>query len=198
LFRANYKNGVPSNRWLSLFELEQTAIDNNQLHWLSDYGSMTERLQAYALEPLKVELVTAKRQKVSMAERDFLDLTTFEWPYVREVVMHVDEKPWLVGRSVIPAQTINHKGRALTMLKNRPLGPLLFDGNLEARLFIEVAAITPGHRLFPDLTKLMPNSEQLPKRLWATRSLFTYGDNPLLVQEVFLPICPFKLPDADA
>ena len=196
MFRANFNAKVPSNQWLSLFELELTGIDNNQLHWLSDYGSMTERLQSYALDPLKVELVTAKRQKVTAEERHFLALAQHEWPYVREVIMQVDNKPWLVGRTVIPGSTMDNKGRVLTMLKTKPLGPMLFDRKLDARQFIEVAAIDENHDLFPNFKQIMPNLETVPKRLWARRSLFVFENNPLLVQEVFLPSCPFNLPES--
>ena len=100
--------------------------------------------------------------------------------------MHVDNKPWMFGRTIIPAKTLKGTGGQLKLLGDVPLGKVLFSNKLNPRLFIEVAKITKSHFLYPEF--IMNGYD---KDLWARRSLFHFQKSPLMVQEVFLPGCPF-------
>ena len=146
---------------------------------------------------LTIQVKEARHQPARAEERYFLELPERNWPFVREVLMQVDGRPWLFGRTIVPGETLQHQGRRLKMLKNRPLGEVLFDCEQPSRAFIEVAAINSEHWLYPDDPALLSSTDDESRLLWARRSLFYFNGKPLLVQEVFLPSCPFKRPDAD-
>ena len=181
---------IPVNKWLSLEEFQQTRPDDGQLLWLSEYGSMTELLMLAGLSPLKVKVEFSAHQIPNPEEQLFLKLAQRRWPFVREVMMYVDNEPWIFGRSIIPNDTINGIGGRLKLLGNKPLGKVLFDDKSTERLFIEVAKISKVHYLYPQNFGPEP-----PDYLWARRSLFCFRRLPIMVQEVFLPNCPFKLPE---
>ena len=150
---------------------------------------MTRLLRLAGLNPLKVKVVLSTHQKPNNEEQSFLSLKQREWPYIREVMMYVDNEPWIFGRSVIPDESVNGSGGRLKLLGNKPLGMILFDDKRTERLSIEVAKISKLHNLFPNTIV-----NELPEHLWARRSLFKFHKLPIMVQEVFLPKCSFELP----
>ena len=179
---------MPENRWLSLFEFQQTQPDANQLRWLSEHGSMTRQLIAAGTSAVRVDVIAAKHQRAAKEERLFLDLPQYCWPYIREVTMSRDNNPWMYGRTLIPSKTLNGAGGQLKLLGNKPLGKMLFNkGN--SRRFIEIAKISRAHHLFPEF-----DGVDKAEYLWARRSLFEFQKQPILVQEVFLPKCPLQIP----
>ena len=181
---------MPVDQWFSLFEFQQTHPDDNQYLWLSEYGSMTSRLMAAGFGSLKVDVVNSAHQIPVKEEQYFLELRQRKRSYIREVIMHVDNKPWMYGRTVIPTTSLCGSLGQLKLLGNKPLGKVLFEDKSTVRLFIEVAKISKAHHLY---SKYINNEHS--NYLWARRSLFYFHSFPLLVQEVFLPNCPFQLPD---
>ena len=175
---------------MSLQEFQQTRPDDGQYLWLSEYGSMTKLLILAGLSPLKVKVGFSAHQMPNAEEQLFLKLGKRRWPYVREVMMYVDNEPWIFGRSIIPDDTLNGSGGRLKLLGNKPLGKVLFDDKSTERLFIEVAKISKAHYLYPQNV-----DQDASEYLWARRSLFCFHRLPIMVQEVFLPNCPFQLPD---
>ena len=185
---------MPKDQWLSLADiklrLSEADADLLQYQWLAEYGSMTSCLTEAAGEPLDVEVLSSNEQELSAEEKSFLALNNRNKAYVREVIMSIDDSPWLYGRTVVPHETLKGDGEQLKQLGTKPLGQLLFKNNVSSRLFIEVAVITKNHFLYPDLVS---NIQQ--KHLWARRSMFLFNDSPLMVQEVFMPACAFLQPD---
>ena len=180
---------MPENQWLSMLEFQQTQASETQYLWLAERGSMTRQLMQAGLGRLKVAVLSSAHQMAEKEERLFLNLQQRSWPYIREVIMHVDNEAWMYGRTVIPTAALNGCGGQLRLLGEKPLGQLLFHNKTNARLFIEVAKISKHHYLYPTFMDHLKG-----QHLWARRSLFQYQNFPLLVQEVFLPNCPLQVP----
>lgn len=138
--------------------------------WLASRDSLTARLiEASAGRAFHVRLVG---QGVGVPTRDealALGLPARRHAWIREVALCVDERPWVVARSVAPLDR-TLKQRLLT-LGERSLGSWLFRqpdlvrGGLEA---------TPAQAPFG----------ACPSR-WGRRSIFHHGATTLLVQEFF-------------
>lgn len=180
---------MPVDKWLSMIEFDQTQPDDSLYLWLSEYGSMTRRLIEAGLGSLRVNVISSQHKVPFKEENLFLCLPQRRWSYIREVLMHVDNSPWVYGRTVIPDTTINGGAGQLKLLGEKPLGKVLFDNNKSSRIFIEVAKISSKHQLYPECV-----DDVIHPYLWARRSLFNFRSSPLLVQEVFLPDCPLQMP----
>jgi len=189
LFKPTLATEMTVNKWSSMAEFCKTQPDENQYLWLSEYGSMTRRLIEAGMGALNVELVTSQHRLPFKEESSFLQLPQRQWSYIREVIMQITNTPWMCGRTVIPDMTINSGAGQLKLLGKKPLGKVLFDHNKSTRVFIEIAKISKEHFLYPDFI-----DDHKHPFLWARRSLFNFNKGPILVQEVFLPDCPFQLP----
>ena len=66
-------------------------------------------------------------------------------------------------------------------------GEVLFSDPTTRRLCVEVARITARHRLFARATNHL---RRRPDELWGRRTLFDYGGERILVNELFLPGIP--------
>jgi chorismate--pyruvate lyase len=182
---------MPTDQWITLSDAQKNLANTEaamvQFQWLSDQGSMTNRLTEAADFPLTVKVISTSEQDIDEQERTFLNITTTK-SYVREVVMSIDNKPWLYGRTVIPQHTLQGEGSEIKLLGDKPLGQLLFKNKLNSRQFIEVASITTNHHLYPHFAM-----DGGVENLWARRSMFLFNKSPLLVQEVFMPSCPLTI-----
>ncbi|MFT5452973.1 MAG: chorismate--pyruvate lyase [Enterobacterales bacterium] len=180
---------MPTDQWITLADVQKnlakTEAEMVKFQWLSDQGSMTNRLIAVADYPLTVKVMSSSEQEIDKEEGAILKIATSQ-SYVREVVMSIDNKPWLYGRTIIPDQTLQGDGCELKLLGDKPLGQLLFKNELNSRQSIEVATITKNHHLYPHFAV-----DAGLEKLWARRSMFLFNGSPLLVQEVFMPNCPF-------
>lgn len=182
---------MPTDQWFSLTDvqknLSKTDREQSQYQWLSELGSMTNRLIVAAEFPLMVKVLSSTDQDIDIEECSFLKITESQQAYVREVMMSIDGSSWLYGRSVIPQQTLDGQGGGeLKLLGEKPLGQLLFKNELNSREFIEVANITKNHHLYPHFAL-----DGRQENLWARRSMFIFNGSPLMVQEVFMPSFPF-------
>ncbi|BFI68812.1 chorismate lyase [Yersinia pseudotuberculosis] len=136
--------------------------------WLMELGSMTRRFEQHC------QRVHVEPQRECFITRDVLGEETEHLPisqryWLREIVLFGDNVPWLLGRTVIPEETLSGPDRALVDLGTLPLGRYLFSGDALTRDYIHVGR---------------------QDNLWARRSLLRLSGNPLLLTEVFLPASP--------
>ena len=110
---------------------------------------------------------------------------------VRQVRLRCDTQPWVFARTVIPLPSLQGELRRLALLGTRPLGEVLFADPGMAREPLEVARITPRHRLY---TMAMTEQEKRVGAIWGRRSVFRFRGKPLLVSEFFLPTLLRKNP----
>jgi len=146
--------------------------------WLMEMGSMTRRFEKQGVT------VTVKPQNECFVSREELgeseaqQLPESARYWIREIVLFGDAEPWLLGRTVIPEETLTGPDLALVDLGTVPLGRYLFSGNNLSRDYIHLGQL---------------HSEQ--GELWARRSRLRLSDKPLLLTEIFLPDSPVHRPE---
>lgn len=149
--------------------------------WLLDTGSLTRRLVAVSDGHFRVQVIRRGFLPALPVERQALGLAGREWPFVREVLLHCHDQPWVFARTLIPTTSLQGRVRGLTRLGNRPLGAILFSDPQTRRGPIAVARLRAN--------SLGIDGQPNPP-LWGRRSLFYLAGLPLLVSEYFLPTCP--------
>lgn len=148
--------------------IEQPNLPTDIADWLMELGSMTRRFEQHCqrvhVEPQRECFIT-RRELGEGAEH----LPVSERYWLREIILCGDNEPWLLGRTVIPEETLSGPDRALVDLGTLPLGRYLFGGDNLTRDYIQVGR---------------------QDALWARRSLLRLSGKPLLLTEVFLPASP--------
>ncbi len=139
--------------------------------WVASRDSLTARLIAAADgRPFRVRLLD---QRVGRPQRDealALGLRPRQLAWLREVSLCVEERPWVVARSVVPLSRLH--GQRLDRLGERSLGHWLFRQPDLERGPIEVSRAAAGFH---------PGDGP-----WGRRSVFRHGRFAVLVQEFFL------------
>ncbi|MBJ7222537.1 MULTISPECIES: chorismate lyase [unclassified Brenneria] len=163
-----------SLRALEWFTEKPAIIPAHIEDWLMETDSMTQRLDGYCAQLtvtirnerfLSPEALTDERAHLPVSERYWL----------REVVLYGDGRPWLFGRTLIPQQTLDGAGAALTKIGNVPLGRYLFQHDALTRDYIRIGC---------------------GESLWARRSRLCLSGHPLLLTELFLPEAPLYFSDS--
>jgi chorismate--pyruvate lyase len=164
----------------SLFQLDASWQSAGQLvlpaqlePWLISQGSLTALLKSRC-QAFRLELVTEHWQALP----DFLQQ---RWQQVeglkRDVILWCDDKACVYAQSWLPESTLEQM-QPLARLGAQPLGEYIFQHASLERGAIEVALLEPG-LLLPVVGR--------QQQLWARRSIFSVQQQPLLVQEIFLP-----------
>lgn len=151
--------------------------------WLSDDGSLTERLKS-ACTSFQVVPLTLAIVRPNPDEYALLGIPPNSWAYVREVVLLCDGVPVVFAHSVLPRAALRGGWNGVTRLGSRSLGEVLFSDRRITREPLAYRQIRASHALFRTIAKELPLATN---SLWARRSLFCLNAHPLLVSEVFLP-----------
>ncbi len=150
--------------------------------WLTDRGSLTERVVAhfpnFNLQRLKQDDSLPNRD-----ERRELGLRLKELAVVREVLLRSADKPLIYAHSVVARRDLTGAWRGLSRLGNKPLAQMLFNDPTVTRLPMEYRKIDTRHPLYQRAATLFAIERNT---LWARRSVFWKQGRPLLVTEVFL------------
>ena len=149
--------------------------------WLSDTGSLTQRLLDASDGKLSVQIIRQCLDAPRLSERLALGLAPRRLALIREVILLGDGEPWVYARSVLPMTTLTGPLRKLRRLDNRPLGALLFQSPSMTREPVEVACHNSANAKLPVVLG------HIDAPLWGRRSVFRLNRKPLLVSEIFLP-----------
>lgn len=152
--------------------------------WLSDDGSLTRSVIASCRGKFKVDVVAQGQGSALPSEAALLSAGPAQATVVREVHLYCGRRAWVFARTLLPMRSLRGPVHALTQLGRRPLGEVLFSDPTTRRLCVEVARITPRHRLFARATAHLRHP---PEAIWGRRTLFEYGGENILVNELFLP-----------
>lgn len=155
--------------------------------WLSDSGSLTRSVIAHCRGRFLVDLLDQSHGMALPSEASLLAAGPAQANLVREVRLHCGRDAWVFARTLIPMGSLRGPVHALTRLGRRPLGEVLFSDPTTRRLRVEVARITPRHRLFARATAHLGRQ---PTAIWGRRTLFEYRGELILVNELFLPGIP--------
>ncbi|WP_273717926.1 MULTISPECIES: chorismate lyase [Bartonella] len=158
---------LPPLKW---FSDQNLPVPENIRDWLMESGSMTLRLKKYCT------CLQVQRRRECFITRDKLKEEAEHLPksaryWLREVILMGDNKPWLLGRTVIPQETLLHN-QALMHLGTTPLGHYLFNSGNLTRDYIHIGQ---------------------QDALWARRSRLRLTGKPLFLTELFLPNSPLYL-----
>ncbi|SFC26995.1 chorismate lyase [Marinospirillum celere] len=158
---AAFLTGAPSGSWRS---------------WLQETGSLTRRLQHQATGSFRVRVLSQGVAPIQESERQWLQVRQ-QRVWVRQVLLEVDEQPWVFARSLLPLDSRGSLLRRLTHLGDQALGHLLFASPQVRRGQLNFCA--PG---------------QLPlDSLWGRASCFYASSLKLLVAEHYLPAMAERL-----
>ena len=150
--------------------------------WLEESGSLTKRLRHVYGNQLAVRLLYHHWKPAFAEECKELKIPYHRFQLIREVVLHIDNVPLVLARTILPEHTIRIAHRNLSHLGTRPLGEVIFaypDLELWRRYFSQAAGkiwSTAAQSEFP-----------LGQAIWGRRTLYAIHSQPLLVSEFFLP-----------
>lgn len=173
-----------STRWFTPSQALTREIDQAILHWLSDEGSLTQRLKQHCPERFSVQLLDEAWGKPDHSEAALLGIPTTQKVLLRQVHLKCGDTLCVYARSVIPLSTLHGKHHRLQYLKNKPLGEYLFANPTLKRSKIEWSKLTPGSRLHQIASA---GQSDVDAAIWGRRSLFQIDAKSLLVSEFFLP-----------
>lgn len=151
--------------------------------WLSDHGSLTQRLKL-ACTSFRVVPLTLAIMRPHPDEYTLLGIPPGTCAYVREVMLLCDGVPVVFAHSVLPRAGLRGGWNGITRLGSRSLGEVLFSDHRITREPLAYREIRSRHALFRAVARQLPLAAN---SLWARRSLFCLNAHPLLVSEVFLP-----------
>jgi chorismate--pyruvate lyase len=173
--------------WVPLPLGRLPGIDPQMQDWLSDGGSLTRSVIASCRGRFAVDLVRQQRAAALPSEARMLGQGAPQATLVREVRLRCGRKVWVYARTLIPLTSLRGPAQALTRLGRRPLGEVLFSDPRTRRLRVDVARLTARHRLFARATAHLDHK---PAEIWGRRTLFDYGGEQILVNELFMPRIP--------
>jgi chorismate lyase len=152
--------------------------------WLTDSGSLTQRLQHFNEHDFSVQLLGNDWIKPLPDECLNMGIAINQMAMQREVRLMDGDTANVYARTVIPLATYQVMKQRFIGLGNKSLGELLFTEPSVKRGPIEVARLKAGEWLY-EMAVL--EEEYRPEALWARRSRFYIGGKVLLVNEIFLP-----------
>lgn len=152
------------------------------LPWLNETGSLTKRLRGVYGNTLAVKLLFHQWKPAFAEECQVLRVPHHRYHLIREVLLHVGDKPLVLARTVLPEPTIRIAHRNLSHLGIRPLGEVIFaypDLELRQRYFSSAQ--------FNNWSTAVQGAFQVGQAAWGRRTLYAIHHQPLLVSEFFLP-----------
>lgn len=151
--------------------------------WLTDVGSLTQRLQRRCTE-FAVQALSQSHHHPSYDEASVLQLPIRASVLHREVLLLCRHQPMVFAHSVLPHKSLRGRWQQLRRLGNRSLGSALFSNPQVIRTPLSYRKLRHGHALFEAATLHLLHP---PSHLWARRSVFRWKTASILVTEVFLP-----------
>ena len=94
--------------------------------WLRYRGSLTQVLRAEC-PSLRVQVLSEGYQRANPQEALALGIAPTRLCWVRTIVMHCRQQPWVYARTVIPNLGPGNPWYSLKQLGNQPLGEVLFN-----------------------------------------------------------------------
>jgi chorismate--pyruvate lyase len=153
--------------------------------WLRERRSLTARWQrasgAFRVEPVRQAICAPFADEYAM-----LRLPPRQLAQVRDVVLYCRDVPVGFAHTVVPLLPRGPVRHWLRRLGRRPLGTLLFSHPGFVRLGVEYAAIDARHPLHRGIYQVAGDA-RLERVYWARRALFAFGEQRILLTEVFLP-----------
>lgn len=158
------------------------SLPKNLQSWVYESGSLTQRLRAEYGAGVAVKVLFQQWQSPFLTESQRLHLPYHRYSLIREVLLHVGNKPLILARTVLPQTTINVAKHKLSNLGTRPLGEVIFS--------------------YPNLVRWETDICCIPEKIWSTqlkqqveiadfvygrRTVYAIERQPMVVSEFFMP-----------
>ena len=154
--------------------------------WLSDTGSLTQKIEKVIGQKLQVQVLRDYPQTLDSDESRYFHFKIRRCR-VREVLLCANNIPLVMAHSVIPTLSSSGSNHAVLRLGTKPLGAVLFAKtrmHSKAKPPRDIARLDKSHALWK---KCFRNYADLSSPLWARRTLYRLKGRPILVNEIFLP-----------
>jgi chorismate--pyruvate lyase len=150
--------------------------------WTFESGSLTQRLRATYGNAVTVKVLFQQWRVPFLSERNTLGLHDRRVCLTREVLLHVNGKPLILARTILPAATIKIANRSLSKLGTRPLGEVIFSYPQLERIAMDVTLIN-----LPCWTHTALAVGHIKQPIWGRRTVYAIKHRQMLVSEFFLP-----------
>ncbi len=150
--------------------------------WTYELGSLTQRLRNFYGNRVKVTVLFQGWQSPFLDERRLLKSPEHHYCLVREVMLHADNKPLILARTIIPRHTIKIAKSNLSHLGSRPLGEVIFSYPKLQRLNSNISLIQPNM-----WTELAREKGNIKEAIWGRSTVYSIAQREMLVSEFFLP-----------
>jgi chorismate lyase len=158
------------------------TLPTDACSWIYEAGSLTKRLRCYYGDSFAVKILFHHWKPAFLSECRQLHLPHQQYNLVREVLLHANDKPLILARTILPEKTIRVAKRNLSHLGTRPLGEVIFSYPDLQRLQLEVCELNPT-----DWSNQLRNEVALEQSIWGRRTVYAIKHQPMLVSEFFLP-----------
>lgn len=169
-------------QWSDCRPLNYRHIPSAAHSWLFEAGSITQRLRSIYGDSVRVKVLRQRWDKPFLGEKKLLGLAQQRRCLIREVLLHSDDTPLVLARTVIAAKTLRGSLRSLARLGNRPLGEVIFSYPHLERSEMQIARVKTS-----DWSPRLVEQIAMPEPLWGRRTVYAVHRRQLLVTEVFLP-----------
>lgn len=157
-------------------------LPKNLQSWVYEPGSLTQRLRTEYGSAVTVKVLFQQWQSPFLTESQRLHLPCYRYSLIREVLLHVDNKPLILARTVLPQATINIAKRKLSNLGTRPLGEVIFSYPNLARLETDICCVS--EKIWSSQLKQQVTIEG---QICGRRTVYAIEQQPMLVSEFFMP-----------
>ena len=154
--------------------------------WLSDTGSLTQRIEKAIGQKLEVRVLRDYSQSLNKDESRYFHFRIRRCR-VREVFLCANNVPLVIAHSVIPTLSSSGSNHAILRLGKKPLGAVLFAKtrkHSKPKPPREIARLDKSSALWQKCSRYLP---EISSPLWARRTLYSLKGHPILVNEIFLP-----------
>ncbi|MBU3577733.1 chorismate lyase [Polynucleobacter sp. UK-Kesae-W10] len=154
--------------------------------WLSDTGSLTQKIEQAIGQKLEVQVLRDGPQTLNSDESRYFHFKIRRCR-VREVLLCAKGIPLVMAHSVIPTTSSSGSNHGILRLGTKPLGAVLFAKtrmHSKAKPPRDIARLDKTNALWRKCAK---NNLALTSPLWARRTLYRLKGHPILVNEIFLP-----------
>jgi chorismate--pyruvate lyase len=154
--------------------------------WLSDTGSLTQKIERAIGQKLEVQVLRDYPQSLNSDESRYFHFRVRRCR-VREVLLCMNNIPLVMAHSVIPTYSSSGSNHAILRLGKKPLGAVLFAKtrkHSKPKPPRDIARLDKRSTLWK---KCARQYAELSTPLWARRTLYRLKGHPILVNEIFLP-----------
>lgn len=154
--------------------------------WLSDTGSLTQKIEKAIGQNLEVQVLRDCPQSLDSDESRYFHFQIRRCR-VREVLLCANGTPLVMAHSVIPTMSSSGSNHHVLRLGKKPLGAVLFSKtrkHSKAKPPRDIARLDRSSALWKKCAK---NYTDISSPVWARRTLYRLKGHPILVNEIFLP-----------